>query len=429
MRLNVKINLTACLLFTAATLLNAQNTVQFYVATGNYKAIIERLEAKQNKLTPINTYYLALAYMQSGYPDKAIDCLTASTNPLNAQHEDLLGRCYLSTGNYPEALPIIKKRHTEEPLNVANLLRYAEINQFYKEHNANIQLLKLYTKTDSCNYNVNCLLAESYEKVKRTSEAIATWQMLLNQQPNNQKIAIRLANLYYNDKQYVECHDLCVPFIERLNNNKNFLLIAAMANFKNGSNHNVVVMLKKLEAQGDSSFLTKKHLGIASYRLENYDNAIQYLQKAFKLKDNDPEVAFFLGAALGQSNQPLDGKFYLLLAQELIKPSPALMEKTNLKLALMHFDSGHYQAAIDYYNEAYSFAPSNHHYLYRQASICDYQLKNYPKARELYQQFIDVLPNELNPKKGNDLYAIQLKEVASKRLNTLIEEAFFRNGI
>ncbi len=428
MTLLLKYYLSISLLFTTL-FTNAQGSISFLITTGDYNAVIKQLAPKQHSLDQTNTFYLALAYQQSGYPDKAISCLTQANTELSTQQKDLLSRCYLGTGDYPNSLPIVKKRYEEKPNDVANLLRYAEINQFYKEFDVNIQLLKKFVETDSCNYSVNTMLAEAYEKTKRTTEAIATWQMILSQQPNNQKVALRLANIYYNEKQYVECHDLCMPFIEKLDNNKNFLLIAGMANFKNGSNHNVLVMFKRLESQGDSSFLTKKHLGIASYRLENFDNATPYLKAAFKIKDDDPEVAYFLGATLGQTNQPLDGKFFLLLAQELIKPSPVLMEKTNLKLAMMHFDSGQYEAAVQYYSEAYNFAPSTHQYLYRQASIYDYQLNDYDKAKELYQQFIDALPEDLNPKEGNELYAIKLKEVASIRLNNLVEEDFFKNGI
>lgn len=409
--------------------ISAQLSPQLLLAEGQYNAVIKQFEPNSHQLSFPDSYYLALAYQQLGFPDKAIHCLTNTTATLNSQQLDLLCRCYLSTGNYTKALPIIKDTYQQDPLNTVNLLRYAEVNHFYKEYKANIDLLKEYTRQDSGNYNINLFLAESYERTKQTSHAIATYLMILQAHPNNQKVALKLANLYYGDKQYVECHDLCMPYIERLENNKNFLLIAGMANFKNGSNHNVIAMFKRLEAQGDSSFLTKKHLGIASYRLENFNNATNYLKAAIKLKDDDPEVAFFLGASLGQSSQPLDGKIFLLIAQELIKPSPALMEKTNLKLAMMHFDTGHYQMAIEYYNKAYVYAPSNHQYLYRQASIYDYQLKNAAKAKELYRQFIDALPDDLNPKKGNELYAIKLKKVASNRLNNLIEEDFFKNGI
>ncbi|MCG8582170.1 MAG: tetratricopeptide repeat protein [Bacteroidales bacterium] len=422
-----------CFLITCLTILlnlntKAQSDVQLLLAESRYNDVISQLSPDIHSLSLNNAYYLAIAYQQSGYPQKAIDCLVKDSASLQTQHLELLSRCYMSSGNYSKALPICKNRYNSEPNNVSNLLRYAEINHFYKEYDTNINLLKTYTDHDSTNLSVNTLLAETYEKTNSKDAAISIYKMILKQHPDNQKVALRLARVYLGSKMYVECHDLCVPFIEKLDNNKNFLLVAGLANFKNGSNNNVLVMFRRLEAQGDSSFLTKKHLGIASYRLDNFDNATKYLKSAYDIKGDDPEVAFFLGASLGQTNQPQKGIMYLYLAQQLIKPSPVLMEKTHVKLAMIYFDMGQYKIAINHYHSAYKY-DNKPQYLYRQASIYDYQLKDHTQAKENYELFISVLPEELNPKKGNDRYAIKLKEVAEKRLTTLTEEDFFKNGI
>jgi tetratricopeptide (TPR) repeat protein len=422
------LSLITCITILLSLKISAQSDVQLQLAASRYNDVIQHLEPKVSSLSSTDSYYLAIAYQQSGYPQKAINCLLKDSANLSNQQLDLLSRSYMSSGNYSKALPICKTRYEVEPNNVTNLLRYAEINHFYKDYDANIDLLKTYAQHDSTNLSVNSLLAETYEKANIKDAAISIYKMILEQHPDNQKIAVRLAKTYLGSKMYVECHDLCVPFIEKLENNKNFLLIAGLANFKNGSNHNVLVMFRRLEAQGDSSFLTKKHLGIASYRLENYDNATTYLQSAFDLKDDDPEVAFFLGASLGQSNQPFKGIEYLYLAQHLIKPSPILMEKTHVKLALIYFDTGHYSMSINHYHEAFKY-DNKPQYLYHQASIYDYKLKDPKKAKEMYQLFVDVLPEELNPKKGNERYAIKLKEVAENRLTKLTEEDFFKNGL
>jgi len=422
-----------CLVFVALTVTimqsSAQSKTQLLLAEGKFTAVIEQLEGKADILDQNHSYHLAIAYQQSGYHKKAIDCLLNYSASLSNQQLNLLIRCYVTTGNYAKALPICKNRYAHNPMDNGNTVRYAEINNFYKNYESNIKILSDYITHDSLNYSINLLLAESYQKAKLNEAAIETYQMILKQYPDNQKIALKLGQLFYSQKQYVACHDLCVPFIEKLEKNKNFLLLAGLANFKNGSSHNVLVMFKRLEAQGDSSFLTKKHLGITYYRLENFDKAVEHLHAALNYKDVDPEVAFFLGASYGQTVQPLRGKQYLELAQELIKPSPDLMEKTNLKLALMHFDTGNYKQAIAYYEQAYKYAPTNPQYLYRQASIYDYQIKNPKKAQKLYSAFLNALPNELDPKKGNDLYAIKLKEVVSNRLVVLKENDFFKNGI
>jgi len=418
---------TSLLLLTLS--LFAQSHIQLRLAEGNFTAVIDQLAPQKSSLNQSQTYYLAIAYQQNGYPKQAINCLENYSSSLTGQQQDLLCRCYVTSGNYSKALPICEEKYIQNPMHVGNLMRYIEINNSYKAYEKNISLLTKYVSIDSLNYNINLQLAETYQNAQYYESAISTYKLILRQYPNNQKIALKLAKLYYNQKQYVECHDLCVPFIDRLERNKNFLLLAGLANFRNGSNHNVLVMYNRLEARGDSSFLTKKHLGIAYYRLENFNKALQHLHNAMNYKDDDPEVAFFLGASLGQSNRPLRGKPFLELAQELIKPSPSLMEKTNLKLALIHFDTGNFEEAVNYYKEAHKYAPDNPQYIYRQASIYDYSIKDPKKAENLYNAFLKALPEELDPKKGNELYAIKLKEVVSNRLTILKEEDFFKNGI
>jgi len=424
----VKFSLSVFLFTLFYNAVSAQTNIQLLLAEGNYTNVINYLEQQQAPLRANEYYYLAIAYQQSGFHQKAIDCLLKDSVNLSSQQFDLLSRCFITSGQYAKALPICQNKYKSDPLDHINIIRYAEINNFYKNHDLNIDILTQYISHDSLNYNINLLLAESYHSAELFESAIEVYEGILRQYPDNQKIAFKLARLFYSQKDYEACHNLCVPFIEKYEKNKNFLILAGLANYKTGSNHNVLVMFNRLEASGDSSFLTKKHLGITYYRLENYDKAINYLKSAFNYKDDDPEAAYFLGAALGQSNQPLSGKIFLELAQELIKPSPALMEKSNAKLALMHFDTGNYQKAIQYYNEAHKYAPDNPQYIYYQASIYDYKLKYSTEAMGLYQSFIESLPNDLNPKKGNELYAIKLKEVANNRLTILKEERFFKNG-
>lgn len=428
MKLKTLLFISALFFNSLWSTLHAQS-IQHLFSEGNYADIITQLEKRINKLGIEENYYLSLAYQQCGYPDQSIHCLLKDSTKLPAKHEDLLCRCYLQTGNYEKALPICSNRYLTSPYDITNIIRLAEINNFYKNYNANIDILGKYVLQDSLNYNINLLLAESYQKSKDYEAAIEVYNVILQLYPDNLKIALRLGQLYNGQKQYVECHELCMPYIDKLKNNRNFLLLAGIANFKNGSNHNAKVMFQRLKNQGDSSFITTKHLGITLYRLESYDKAAQYLQSAMKLKDNDPEVAYFLGASLGQSNQPLDGKQFLLLAQELIKPSPALMEKSNVKLALMHFDTNHFNEAVKYYQLAYEYAPETSQYLYHIATIYDYALENPKKAGIYYEKFINALPEELNEKKSNERYAIQLRTVASRRLVSLKEEDFFRNGI
>ncbi len=422
-----KLFLIAAVLWYSCTL-SAQDNFNLLFSQERYSELITLLEAKADR-SKEELYLLASAYSQSGQPDRAILKLNSNSGVSSSELVDLLCKVYFSTGQYAEALPLCQERYKEEPQNLSNLLRYAQIKNFNQDYDSTIIILTNYYETDSLNFNVNMLLAETLQKASETLMAIDMYAKLLKQYPTNQKVGHRLAMLYYGKKKYKESFDVSMHFVDTLGYSKRFVSMAGLASFKAGANGNAVKLFKRMEAKGDSSLLTKKHIGMAYHRMENYDEAVEFLYNAFKLKDDDVEVCFFLGAALGQSNQPLRGKPYLEKAAFLLAPSPGLMEKIHTKLAMMHEESGDYAKAVAYYDSAFQFSPETVQYLYNQAAIYDYNLKDADKAQELYNRFLAGLPDTLDSKKGNDLYTLRLKEVVSGRLNSIKEDQFFRQGV
>lgn len=421
------------LLLGALVLINvvapAQENLNLLFSQERYEDVISQLEPMRESMNIDECYALATAYFQSGMINNTIDLLKSIKEELPPKHKDLLCKSYFETGQYPEALTICRQRYAKDPDHYGNLMRYAQIQNIEGEYDSTICILNHYLTVDSLNYNANMLLAETYQKALEDLLAIKVYNKILMQYPTNQKVGCRLGQAYYGKKKYVECFDLSMHFVDTLGYSKRFLTMAALASFKSGANGNTVKLFKRMEAKGDSSFITKKHIGIAYYRMENYDLSLPYLYAAFDMKDDDPEVCFFLGASLGQSSTPLRGKPYLEMAAMLISPSPDLMGNIHLKLALIHEDSGNFTKAIAHYDSAYRFSPDAIQYLYNQAVIYDYNLDSPQKAQELYERFLSSLPDTLDSKKGNDLYKIRLKEIVDNRLNTMAEDQFFREGI
>lgn len=406
----------------------AQKSINQLLAEENYQEIIKTLSQKIDHLSKEEKLALAISYKQNGNPDKTIALLENSDVNHTYAEKQLLASTYFSTGNFKAAKPLCQSLLEEKSTNVANLLRLVEILEFYQDRQEALNYLTNYEKNDTTNFEVNKQLAKLYQKVDSTDKAIATYKRILNQYPENQTIGLLLGRYFLSLKKYPECNDLCIKFLKTNPHHRRFLLLGGLANFEAGAHQNTITLFNRLESQGDSSHITKKHLGITYYRLENFDKAIRYLKAAYKYKPEDPEVNFFLGASLGQSNQPQAGIIYLLCAAELISPAPVHMERIYNKLATIYFDTGKYQQSIQYYDKAHKYAPQTAQYVYHQASIYDHYLKDMSKAKHMYQKFLDNLPDNLDAKKGNERYAIQLKKVVESRLRELNEEAFFENG-
>jgi tetratricopeptide (TPR) repeat protein len=92
---------------------------------------------------------------------------------------------------------------------------------------------------------------------------------------------------------------------------------------------------------------------MSNYRLENYDTAAVYLQKA-----------------VDETQSPNLGDFYTQLALTLDK-------------------SEKFQEALAAYEQAYNLTESAN-LLFRMALIYDDELRNYDRAKELYQKYLQL---------------------------------------
>jgi len=406
----------------------AQTTLHQLLAEENYLQIINQLSTKSQPLSKQERYILALAYKQNGYPNKTINLLLKDSVNNSLAEKKLLSSTFFNTGNYSASKPLCEFILQEEEKNVKNLLRLVEILDFHQDQQKALKYLLDYEADDTTNFEVNKHLASLYQKADSTEKAISTYRRILKQYPDNQSIALKLGKYLYSKKKYPACNDLCSAFLEKTPHHRRFLILGGLANFEAGAHGNTLLLFKRLEAQGDSSFISKKHLGITYYRLEEYDKAINYLYAAMDYNTEGPEVNFFLGSSLGQSNSPHRGIPYLLRAIDLISPSRSTMEKVYNKLAIIHYDTGDYSTSLQYYQKAYNFSPKTTQYIYHQAAIYDHKLNDLNKAQELYKKFLLYTPKNLDPKKGSDLYTIQLKKVVENRLRELDEESFFEKG-
>jgi tetratricopeptide (TPR) repeat protein len=406
----------------------AQDSIHQKLFNEDYPSIIFLLGNKE-ELTSDEVFTLAHSYQQTGQFVQALRVIENHPDKHTKELEKLLSILYFETGNYDAALPILKNWFDQEPKHYANLIRYMEVLDFRKEYPLVAKHLTDYLQYDTLNFDVNKRLAETYQKMDSTSKAIHYYKILFDLYPANQLIGYRLAHLHYKQKEFRECLNICDTLLVSSPNNMRFLNLKGLTYFSADQYKNALIVYRKIEELGDSSFITKKHIGVSHYKLENYPDAIDQLKRAMERKNDDPEVNFFLGASLGQSLHPEDGIMYLFRTQQLIAPSPSLMESIYQKLAGIYYDTKNYKKAIEGYKTAFRYNNKQVQYLYRIASIYDHDINDQELAINYYEQFLMALPDELNPKKGQERYAIQLSEVTKTRIAFLKEEQFFEQGV
>ena len=407
--------------------LSQQTSLSEMLLQEKYPGIINMLKNKP-ELSDSELLTLAYSYRQTGHPAEAINLIENSAFKKMDDVKKMLSVLYFETGNYENALPLIKSIYDKQPEDYRNFIHYADILAFNKEYIDAIALLKKGFFNDPYNFEINKRLGDYYIKIDSLNDAINHYEILFKTYPENQVVALKLAKLYLNTKEYRKSLNVCDTILIRSPDNEKFLELKGIVYFKVAQYSNAIFVMKRLERLGDNSFTVQRILGISYYKKGKYIDASIYLKKALEWQPVNPVINYYLGASLGMLPVPTDGLPYLEEAIRLLQPPPNVMKNIHLSMANIYYNSADYKLAIQNYKEALKYDPKSVENYLHIATVYDLELKNKKAALKYYKKYVESLPEDLDPKKGRELYAINLKKYANKRITAIKEDIFFDTG-
>ena len=210
-----------------------------------------------------------------------------------------LARLYFQQGDYDDAVHQYRIL-CDQDTTIINPTLYSNMGDcFVKKNDASSAIICYYTAYDANRENV--------------SLANALYNLLLRAGGPNVLDAISICDtaLYYN------------PGNQQMMKNK------ALAFYQNRKYEQADTLFTSLLAEGDTSFMTLKYGGGARFMAGQPMNAVEMLEKAYRMDSSDVEVNLLLGASLGKT---YDRKLAFRLfdqAEMLMQPAEAF---TNLLL-------------------------------------------------------------------------------------------------
>lgn len=150
-------------------------------------------------------------------------------------------------------------------------------------------------------------------------------------------------------------------------------------------------------------------LGLAYYETEDYEKAIDLLQKTASLKGPNPDIKILLAKAndkLGQT--PTAIKIFKEVLRE-----DSLNAKAQRNLARVYFREKNYTSALGIYENLLLLEKSKNH-LFRQAGLCAFRLKQYNNAKNLFHRALKLNTKDLRAYAylGNTYLKIEQPEAA-----------------
>ncbi|MGB3776668.1 MAG: tetratricopeptide repeat protein, partial [Leeuwenhoekiella sp.] len=201
----------------------------------------------------------------------------------------------------------------------------------------------------------------------------------------HQKALYQTAKYYLQRKDYPLVERLCKKALKSYPDNVEIISLLAQDNLARGFMRDAIPLFEKLLELGQNSQFIHEKLGMAYYKIRNYDRAIEHYQKGLDFSEED----FYIHSNLAKlynfkedfknaekhgqlailfKNLPLDGDYYTL----------GNTYKIHKK----------WKMAMVYFNKTLTENPDHREALYGKAVVADNYYKDQEAVLKLYEDFI-----------------------------------------
>jgi len=257
------------------------------------KAIIEYKNAIQAEPRFARGHYqLAMAYLKTGQPKQAFPELskTVDLNPENLDAQLKLGQFYLLAKQTPEAAEKALLLLQKEPENIDAL--FLQMGVLLQEGNSEkaTDVLKKVTAVDEKNIRAYISLARIAGSQKRFAEAEGYLTKAVEVSPEDPDPRLELARFYEQRGELEEAGRILEEAIAK--NKTNVAVLGQLANFyvRRGDLEAAENTYLKIAAQTPDGIGPKMTMGAFYASQKNWQEALQWMQKAEKLQPKDLEI-------------------------------------------------------------------------------------------------------------------------------------------
>ena len=407
---------------------NSLIDIELSLIKGEYDSVIYKSKTllKTDSTQAFAYYFLGKAY-QARYKyfdaENAFESafLLDSTNRI---FQNGLAETYETIGKDEDAIDIYYTQYLEDTLDISPIISLANIFRKNKEYGSAIHYYQKAIAIDPHNFYYFKLIAFCFNQIKMSTPAILYYAKAIEINAYDINVYIILANILNGERQFNGAINVCSAGLKIDSLNIQLKKILAYTYYLNKEFDLSIKGFNELISHSDSLFFNFKYRGLAYFENKNIDSAIIDLRKAFELENSDPEVAFYLGSALGRINEYNEGIRFLNISISLLAPPPKEMSNIYSELANIELGRENYTKSLEYLKMAYQFQP-NPIYSFRMAQLYDQYLSDKKLALNYYDGYLTMIRTENMPNAKLDSTQKGYIDFASQRIKILTEELFF----
>ncbi len=354
-------------------------------------------------------YYLAQYYSALKQKDTVLSYLKKSVElePENATYLETLANAYLNQRKYKDAIDVLErlceKNHDRDDVLALLIQLYEQENDYDNAIRTLGRLETIEGKSERLSYAKSDLYTKKGDK----KAAIAEMKQLADQYPNDNNYRCLYANtLYINGqkKKAVAIYDKVLKE-EPDNRNAQMALVAYYNDQKDSANVNSMierVLFNKNASTSDRVALMRQVIGDSEEAGGDSTRVLQLFHRLINMPQADSDMALFCASYMNMKKMPNDSIRQVL--EKVLEMSPD-HAAARLQLVSYAWQAEDRDRVIELCKAARQYNPDEMAFYYYQG-IAYYQKDDLDNALNAFQNGIGVITSDSDPSIVSDFYAV-----------------------
>ncbi len=297
-------------------------------------------------------FYLGMVYEENGNYAEAAKLFASLLDKARGGSEEAkanflvfqqhLAANYMEMGDYEKAIALYQDMARTDPKTNAQLLEAYRISRQYDKA---LPLGKQLYEKDPTNIQMGIIYALALSDAGRAKESVEILSKLLQSNPQNLEIYIKLSRVYVQDKRYADAEKVLRRAEDKkldgeTNERLKFELAAVYERQKDFDR--AESLFKEVLKINPNNAVVLNYFGyMLADRGVRLDEAVKYVREALAIDPNNGAYLDSLGWAFFKLNDLENAEKYLLQADELVKNDPIIDDH----LGDLYFKLGNYEKA------------------------------------------------------------------------------------
>jgi tetratricopeptide (TPR) repeat protein len=385
-----------CILSIGASLSFAQelekDSLAVYLQNAQYQKAIEFIDNQE--ATKELLYQKAICYKSLNDYLKAISLLEtlSNENPDDIPVQLQLALCYEAALLYPQSIARYNELIKLDSANVYFQMQKAELLYRYGKYPAALKAFSEITP----DYNLPYLkknIGMCYEKLNQLDSAKVYYNGAWELEPKDSFSALSLVKLHIKQEDFVAALHNSQKFISQDSTNLQMNVLNAFTYYSINDYETAASLFEKCRAEGDSSLIVNRGLGISYFFLKNDSVALPHLSEAFSQDTTNMTVLYALASVYYNLQYfPEAIQCYQKLVEH-ATPNKNMLHTYIKGLGMAYEKNRLFQEAYSNYMAALQYASSfqTMELYYLIANICDKEINERNLAIYYYEKYKELL--------------------------------------